>query len=192
MRLDLHTHCREATACASPTVDIAERIVAAVRSRGLDGIAVTEHYTSSYAYELKALVEHHFDGNVTIIPGQEIDRVFLGINRGVVHVVELFLPGEITFRFIAHPGHPYISDLGAFIDSSIHGIEIANPQHDHEMDQARIRELADRHGLILLTNSDAHSLSDIGTYYNEIGLEELCSRARMPRPPGADPPDVLT
>jgi PHP family Zn ribbon phosphoesterase len=41
-----------------------------------------------------------------------------------------------------------------------------------------IRELAEKHDLLLLTNSDAHSLADIGTYHNEIDIEVLCARAR--------------
>jgi histidinol phosphatase-like PHP family hydrolase len=50
--------------------------------------------------------------------------------------------------------------------------------HDHEMDQAAIRKVARKHNLLLLQNSDAHSLRDIGKYYNEITIEELCARAR--------------
>lgn len=179
MKLDLHTHCREATACPNPTQDVVGRIVAAVKSAGLDGIAITEHYTSSYGYEVKAMADRYFNGDITLIPGQEIDRVFLGIERGVMHVVELYLPGDVTFRFIAHPGHPYVRNLDAVMDSSIHGIELRNPAHDDEMDEARIRELAQKYDLLLLTNSDAHALSDIGRYHNEIDVEDLCARARQ-------------
>ena len=178
MKLDLHTHCREATACPTPSIDIVKRIVAAVKAKGLDGIAVTEHYTSAYAYKVKEIVDQHFGGEITIIPGREIDKMYLGIDRGVVHVVELFLPGELTFRFIAHPGHPYARDLGSRIDGDIHGIELRNPSHDGEMDENMIRRLAEEHDLLLLCNSDAHSLGDIGTYYNEIDIEDLCLRAR--------------
>jgi hypothetical protein len=50
LKLDLHTHCREATACPTPTLSTVKRIVAAVKSRGLDGVAITEHYTERYGY----------------------------------------------------------------------------------------------------------------------------------------------
>jgi hypothetical protein len=43
LKIDLHTHCREATACPTPTFEIVKRILAAVKRKGLDGIAVTEH-----------------------------------------------------------------------------------------------------------------------------------------------------
>jgi histidinol phosphatase-like PHP family hydrolase len=178
LKLDLHTHCREATGCPDPTPDIVRRIVAAVKAQGLDGIAITEHYTDSYAYEVKEIVHRYFNDEILVIPGREIDRVFLGIEKGLFHLVELYLPGDITFRFIAHPGHPHIRDLGSYIDGDIHGIELRNPAHDHEMDSSMIRELAEKHDLLLLTNSDAHSLADIGTYHNEIDIEVLCTRAR--------------
>ena len=178
MKLDLHTHCREATGCPRPTPDIVRRIVAAVKSRGLDGIAITEHYTDAYAYEVKEIVHIHFNDEIVVIPGKEVDKVFIGIEKGVFHLVELYLPGDVTFRFVAHPGHPHIGDLGSHVDGDIHGLELRNPQHDHEMDEGMIRGLAQRRELLLLTNSDAHSLADIGTYYNEIEIDELCARAR--------------
>ena len=177
MKLDLHTHCREATGCPTPTLEIVKQIAAAAKIRGLDGIAVTEHYTKAYGYEVKEIVDRYLDGEITVIPGQETDKVFLGIERGVLHVVELYLPGDVTFRFIAHPGHPYVKNLDSLIDDGIHGIEFRNPLHDEDMDKVRIRELAEKHDLLLLSNSDAHDLSDIGKYYNDIGIEELCARA---------------
>jgi histidinol phosphatase-like PHP family hydrolase len=177
LKLDLHTHCREATGCSTPTLEIVKQIAAAVKIRGLDGIAITEHYTKAYGYEVKQIADRYLDGEIMIIPGQETDKVFLGIERGVLHVVELYLPGDVTFRFIAHPGHPYVKDLDSLIDDGIHGIEFGNPLHDEDMNKARIRELAEKHDLLLLSNSDAHELSDIGKYHNEIDIEELRARA---------------
>ncbi len=178
MKLDLHTHCREATACPTPTPEIVSRIVAAVKARGLDGIAITEHYTHTYAYEVRDIVREHFDNEVLIIPGKESDRVFLGIDKGLFHLVELHLPGDVVFRFIAHPGHPHIRDLGAHIDGNIHGLELRNAMHHDDLDEEMIRRLAREHDLVLLSNSDAHSLRDIGYYHNEIDIEKLCWRAR--------------
>jgi histidinol phosphatase-like PHP family hydrolase len=170
LKLDLHTHCGEATALYSPTLDIVKEIVAVVKTRGLDGIAITEHYNKAYGYKVQEMVEHHLKGEILVIPGREIDK-------GLLHVVELYLPGDVTFRFIAHPGYPYVRDLEAQI-GDIHGIELRNPLHDDEMDEGRIRALAEKYDLLLLTNSDAHFLDDIGKYYNEIDIEELCARAR--------------
>ena len=57
------------------------------------------------------------------------------------------------------------------------GIEWRNPLHDHEMDLSAIRGVAEKHGLLLMENSDAHYLGDLGKYWNETSVEELCARA---------------
>jgi len=152
-------------------VDNVKEIVDAVKARGLDGIAITEHYDKAYGYRVKEVVDRYFNAEILIIPGQEI------IGRGSMHIVELDLPYDIIFRFIAHVGYPYIKDLSRYIDDSIHGMELRNP----EMDPPSIREVAEEYGLLLLTNSDAHLLSDIGKYYNEIDIKGLCARAQVRR-----------
>jgi histidinol phosphatase-like PHP family hydrolase len=174
LKLDLHTHCGEATSLYTPTVDIVKQIVAAARAKGLDGIAVTEHNNRAYGYKVKQIVEQQLHEDILIIPGQEIDR-------GPLHIVVLYLPGDTTFRFVGHPGYPPVKDLAAEIDDSIQGLEIRNPTHDDEIDEALVTRIARERGLLLLRNSDAHFLSDIGKYYTEIELDELCARARQTR-----------
>ena len=49
--------------------------------------------------------------------------------------------------------------------------------HSWEIDRTIVQEVAVLLGH-LLSSSDAHSLSDIGRYYNEISLEELYARAK--------------
>jgi PHP family Zn ribbon phosphoesterase len=171
MKLDLHTHCGEATCRSAPNRDAVKKIIAAARARGLDGIGITDHYRKAFGFKVKEIVDRCFDGQLLIIPGEEI-------NKGSLHVVLLYLPGGVTFRFVVHPGYPKADDFSTEIDDSIHGIEVRNPMHDHEMDKAAIRKVARKHNLLLLRNSDAHSLRDIGKYYNEITIEELCARAR--------------
>jgi len=171
LKIDLHTHCGEATSLYTPNLDIVKRIVAAAKARGLDGLGITEHYNRNYGYKVKEMVERELNGEILIIPGQEIDK-------GPLHMVILYLPDDITFRFIAHPGYPPVNDLESYIDDSIHGIELRNPLHDDEMDEELIRSIAKKHSLILLQDSDAHFLDDIGKHYNEIDIEELCARAR--------------
>jgi len=178
LKLDLHTHCREATACPTPTVDIVEQIVTEAKRKGLDGIAITEHYTDYYGYEVREIVENHFNGEITIIPGKEIDKLMLAPDRGYFHQVELYLPGDLTFRFIAHPGHPYVKDFASLLDNGVHGSELRNNQHIHQMDKEAIIEFAEEHNLILLSNSDAHKIGEIGMFHNEIEIEELCARVR--------------
>ena len=167
LKLDLHTHCMEATRFAPPSVDIVSQIVAKIKARGLDGIAITEHNHKDYGFRVKDIVERYFNNEVLIIPGQEVDI-------GLRQEVELYLPNNSTFRFLAHPGFPYASE--PFIIDNVQGIEIENGLHP--IDKRRVRELAEGNHLLLLSNSDAHDLDKIGVYYNEIDLEELYARAK--------------
>ena len=172
LKLDLHTHVYEATGFAPLTVDIVGKIVAKIKARGLDGIAITDHqgYDSSYAYRVREMVERDFNGEVLIIPGQELDIKFN-------HEVELYLPNNLTFRFLAHPGDPFPTE--PIIIDNVQGIEIKN--REHFIRKQKVMELAEKHDLLLLSNSDAHYLDDIGVYYNEIDLEELYARAKPSR-----------
>lgn len=167
LKLDLHTHCREALSIEArgcSDLEAAQRIVEAVKRRALDGIAITDHYESDFAFRIKRLVEDQLGNDVLIIPGQEIDW-------RSQHLVELCLPYGHTFRFIPHPyGFDWPSLEG------IHGIELQDP--GYYINQDEVKEFARRHNLLLLSNSDAHSLLDIGRLYNEIRLEELCHRAK--------------
>ena len=74
LKLDLHTHCQEATGYAAATPQIVEKILDRCVARGLDGIAITEHWSSRYAYQVLEIKAAHFpDSNVIIIPGKEAD-----------------------------------------------------------------------------------------------------------------------
>ena len=169
LKLDLHTHCQEAARFAPVSVRQVEKIVDIVKSRGLDGIATTDHWNREYGEEIKAIADRYFPGEMIVIPGQEIDI-------GDAHqVVELYLPDGSTFRFFVHPGAPR-----AWVDTpeNIHGIEIDNAIHNWHIAKHRVLEVAAELDLITLRNSDAHYFEDIGRYYNEISIEELCHRAR--------------
>lgn len=172
MKLDLHTHCLEAFGLyghALPTTEIVRKIVTKVKDRGLDGIAITEHSDRHRAFLVKDLVERSFNNEILIIPGQEVTRFGL-------HVVELYLPNDSIFRFLPHPGYPSARWWDEHLNG-IHGIEIENGNYD--IDQSKVRAVEQRHGLLLLSNSDAHDLDDIGIYYNVIDIEELCSRGEL-------------
>ena len=175
LKLDLHTHCGEATFLSNPTVEIVAKIVDAVKAKGLDGIGVTEHYDKAYGYKVKEIVEQHFNNEVLIIPGHEIDI-------GFQQVVELDLPCGATFRILVHPYFSsfYSESHLAKIDN-LQAIEIDNSMHTWEMNKPRIRAFAEEHNLMLLSNSDAHHLSDIGIFYNEVDLDELCALANSAR-----------
>jgi len=166
LRLDLHTHCREAIGFACPDLEAVQKIANMIKKKGLNGIAITDHVDKDYAFQMQELAQRYLNHEISIIPGQEL-------NRGLHHVVELYLSDGIVFRFIAHPGYPSSrwAEEGSLDD--IHGLEITNGNWD--IDQAMVKEVARKHKLMLLSNSDAHHLERIGLHYNEIDLRELCT-----------------
>lgn len=166
LKLDLHTHCQEATQFAPPDEKTVGRIVEMALRRGLDGLAITDHDALEYARRIKEVAERSFGSSLIIIPGREI-RV------GDNHVVELYLDSDAVFRFIAHPGYLFHTNHHQL--DGIQGLEVHNSYW--YIDEEKIREVAVKNGLMLLSNSDAHSLADIGRHYNFIDLAELYARA---------------
>ena len=169
VKLDLHAHCFEALGSPQPSREAVGRIVDAIKEKGLDGIAITEHGNKSYGFETRDIVKRFFHDEVLIIPGQELHMHF-------TPVVVLYLPGDLVFRFIAHPGSPLFPE--EHLDD-VHGIEIQNGNQD--IDRERVEAVAQKHNLLLLSNSDAHLLERLGLYYNELEIDELCSRVERGR-----------
>ena len=172
LRLDLHTHCHEATYTTHSTVEAVRAIVATARRRGLDGLAITDHIERKWSFEVRRIVAEEYGDTFLIIPGQEA-------MRGYHHIVDLYLAPDCVFRFMAHPtpGSGWEHQL-----AGLHGLEVANPHW--QLDTAKIEAVAQEHGLLLLTNSDAHSLEAIGQYSNELDPQELLVRARQPTAAG--------
>ena len=166
--IDLHTHCYESTGDAGPSKSTVRYIIDHIKSRGLDGIAVTDHDKSDYGFRVKDAVDRYFPGEVIIIPGQETR-----IQRQ--HVVELYLADNLVFKFCAHP--LFGKSFEEFIDKegeNIHGIEIKNGAW--QLNEEKVRNVAEKYNLLMLENSDAHSINEIGAHYNTIDLQKLYDR----------------
>ncbi|MBI2916462.1 MAG: PHP domain-containing protein [Chloroflexi bacterium] len=165
MRFDLHTHPLEAISLGPVTRDVVAEIVHYAQQRGLDGIASTEHHNKEVGYEIKRLVEQFFPGQLLVIPGQEIEVDWH-------QEVELYLPDGRVFRFLAHPvGKHEFEGL-----ERLQGIEVDNGLHSH-IDAAHVKEVARQYGLMMLSNSDAHSLSAIGQLSTELSWDDLMARS---------------
>ena len=173
LKLDLHTHCFEAMTIPLPqqiTKDSVENIIISVKDKGLDGIAITEHGNLQFGLRAKEIAATHFNNEIIIIPGHEI------YSHGV-QIVELYLTDDVIFRFLPHPiAIDRIDPREVF--HRIQGIEVGNHSHDQFINKQKVRDIAQEYNLLLLSNSDAHILEDIGQYYNEIDLDDLFSRAR--------------
>jgi histidinol phosphatase-like PHP family hydrolase len=164
LKLDLHTHCFEALR-AKPNKDSVKEILDAVKTKGLDGIAITEHNNKDYGFRALEIQHTYFGNEVLLIPGQEL-------TTPEASFIELYLPNNVTFRFIAHPYYQFfIKDYG-----DIHGIEIDNDMHNYHIDKELVESVAQEHNLLLLYNSDAHYLDDIGKFYNELAWENFFTK----------------
>jgi histidinol phosphatase-like PHP family hydrolase len=175
LKLDLHTHVFEEFLPGYPgaiTQRSVEKLVAHIKHVGLDGIAITEHDTKAYGYRVKEIVETKFNNEVLIIPGQEFQD-------GPIHFVELDLPcnGIVPFKFVVHPGYPGKPNKHIH---GFNGIEISNALHNWHIDQEEVIKMASEHHLVLLSNSDAHYLRDVGRCFTEISLEDLCRNCQSP------------
>ena len=62
VKLDLHTHIWEAFNFQPPSLSIAEKLIAHIRERSIDGIAITDHHNWEWGFEFRELVEEHFPG----------------------------------------------------------------------------------------------------------------------------------
>jgi len=175
VKLDLHTHIWEAFNFQPPSLSMAERVIRQVKSRGIDGIAITDHHNKEWAFEFRDLVERHYPGEIIIIPGWEIEVRPAENPFAEYQVAELFLPGGGVFRSYCHPGY-YSPDI--VIERNIHAIEIDNFIHNWHIRKDQVAEVARSHGLLVLEVSDAHTIDNVGLRYTELDLEELYRRAR--------------
>jgi len=51
----------------APSEEIVARIIAQIKARGLDGIAITRHWDKEYGFKVKEIVTRSFNNEVLII-----------------------------------------------------------------------------------------------------------------------------
>ena len=175
VKLDLHTHVWEATEFSPPSPEVVERVIRQIKSRGIDGIAITDHHNKDYAFAFKELADAHFPGQVIIIPGWEINVRPSKSPFDEYHMGELFLPGGRVFRSYCHPGY-YTPNI--VMEDDIQAIELANTGHNWHIRRKQVEEIARERDLLLFQVSDAHNLESIGKSYTEVDMEDLYRRAR--------------
>jgi len=155
LKVDLHTHCGEATRAVMPSESLVARIIETARAKGLDGMAITEHWSATFAKAFDSIMRENFTNeDFLFIPGREIQESY------DTHIVELFLPDGTTFAFLAHPRRLKLVE-------GIRGVELENNMNGVPAKEA-VSDFARANNLAILRNSDAHSLDDIGTFYNDL------------------------
>ena len=160
-RYDLHIHTTHSGDCISPI----EGIIAAARSKGLRGVAITDHDTVSGVKEAEKLAGRDF----LIIPGVEIssrDGHILGL--GIRKTVPKGLPATETVARVRKLGgiavaaHPFGFGLRPFavLKADYDAIEVYNPRRYFANRIAR--RYAEREGLAVAAGSDAHHPCQVG------------------------------
>ncbi len=176
MRVDLHVHTSERSLCAkSPETDMIHGALAA----GLDAIAITDH-------DWLALPEHLAMLNAKyapfrIFPGIEVTLdpptnhiVVLGVQDKALEsgewsysALHAFVREREGFLIVAHPFR-WSQELGLDVETyPPDAIEVASNNTPHDA-APRIRKLASRLEVPVLTNSDAHHTMQLGFHYNRL------------------------
>ncbi len=172
MKIDLHVHCRERSACGKATEH--EQIAAAMAA-GLDALVFTDHIRLIPPERLQALNETYapfriFGGTELDVNGEHL--VVLGIQDERLVTEEwsyadlhAYVREQGGFLFLAHP-YRYRTHIAVDVDTlppdAIEVRSCSTPLPAY----SRIRELVARLGVHPLCNSDAHITDFIGRYYN--------------------------
>lgn len=174
MNVDLHVHTIERSPCA--IVSEIYQIETAIKA-GLDGIAITDHYTLVPRQRLLALNEIY--APFKIFTGIELsagpnDWLVLGVDDPAIERKDWRYPDLLDFVrardgyiILAHPFRrsPDLGDdLETYRPDGIEEASINTPAHRRE----DIRAIAARLGLALFTNSDAHYPDAVGSFRNRL------------------------
>jgi len=165
MRLDLHSHSRYSPDSKLDPVEI----VKVARSRGLDGIAITDHNAVDGA--LRAW-EYGRDAGLTIIRGTEVSSAEGHVLAYGIHetITRDLSPRETVERIVALGGvavaaHPFRfwSGLGEeeTVGASFAAYEVKNARTLRRGND-RARALAASRGVAGVGGSDAHFVEEIG------------------------------
>ncbi len=200
MRIDLHVHASDRSACAT---DNEESQIHAAIAAGLDGLAFTDHFRLVPEGRLAGLRRSY--APFRIFSGIEItadreDWLVLGLRDPRLESREWTYPS--LWRFVRKQGgyialaHPFRWAPGIHVDLALNppdAIEVRSNNTPRQREN-EIRALAERYGLALLTNSDAHSNSMLGGYWNDLpgapdndrrlleALRQLTFAAEQPTP----------
>jgi predicted metal-dependent phosphoesterase TrpH len=196
-KIDLHVHSRESGDNDADPEEIIERAV----ELGLDGIAITEHYSYGASEHAERLREK-YRGIILVLRGVELSTIEghclvfgcdtdqLGLKSAPVREV---VDRVMEAGGVVIPSHPYrggnsLGELVLELDG-ISGLEGCNGANMHAMNQRAI-EAAGRLGLPYTGGSDAHRPVEVGSCYTEfedvVTLENLPDLLRTGRYRGRD------
>ncbi len=170
LKLDLHTHPIEALrkhrsikGILDINREVAGSVVTAMKSAGLDGIAVTEHNNFNHGWSLSLMIRENFrQEKLIVLPGSEID--YNGQQFLQIYVPDYarraidFFQGKEWFLILAHPGLYNPFDPSQFINLDFDAVEEESLHGNFSSAEAVSREK----GIPTIKSSDAHELKDLG------------------------------
>jgi len=172
MKIDLHVHTAERSACA---LSGEEEMIEAAIAQGLDALAITDHDRLVPPQRLAELNRKF--APFRIFGGIEVDLnmehvVVLGIQDPELErrwwdwpALHGFVREREGLLILAHPFRFFDTvtiDVEAYPPDAIE----TNSTNMSNCDPSRIRDLADRLGLHRVANSDAHWSRHVGVFYN--------------------------
>jgi len=175
LRIDLHLHTNYSDG------DLVDNIVKVARFKGLDGLAITDHYTLEGYRVLKKL-----DNKLLILPGVEIETkiahiLLIGIDtmpfKKVKSYVEVFewAKDNNAVIILAHPMATYFSikkNMKIIKRYKPDAIEVCNSLYPFFVLAKRFSEkIAENLSLPMTGGSDAHRAIDVGNCYTLIDAE---------------------
>lgn len=196
-RIDLHVHTLHS---GDNDADPEETIEKAIE-RGLDGIAVTEHYSFAASEHIESLSEK-YRGRILLFRGVEFSAaeghcLVFGVDTD--RLGARYAPVRDLVRLVGAaggvviPSHPYRggNSIGELVRdlSGIGGLEGCNGANMHAMN-AKAIETASRLGLPYTGGSDAHSPLEVGSCYTvfpaRVTAENFLDRLKDGRFRGVD------
>jgi len=183
MKIDLHCHSYH----SDDGVYSPERIIKTAKEKGLDGIALTDHNTTSGWPEAIEAAKKH---GLLLILGEELKIKKNG--RTIGEMIGYFLKQEINpkgktveqiieeikkqggLAIIVHPFYwrkPF-KELEKY-KNLVDGIEVFNSRSQTKNGNKKALEFAKSNNLVMTAGSDTHSCFEVGQAYIEVDANDL-------------------
>jgi predicted metal-dependent phosphoesterase TrpH len=179
MKIDMHVHTKERSPCAHSSE---EEMIEAGIEHGLDGLVITDHQRLVPGERLSALNARYapfrvFGGIELRVQGEDI--LVLGVHDPTLEARTWGYPE--LYRWVDARGgalilaHPFRHRKEIRVDIETyppHAIEVRSINTPAE-EEDHIRGIAERMGLDLVCNSDAHRALDVGRYYTSFAQDPV-------------------
>lgn len=175
MKIDLHVHAKERSACGQSSE---EEMIRAAIAYGLDGLAFTDHQRLVPLERLAELnrvyAPFRVFGGIEITVAEGEDVLVFGVHDATLETRQWAYPD--LFAFVRRRGgflalaHPFRFRDAINIDIEeypLDAIEI-HSRNIGACDEPQILTTLERLGLRPLCNSDAHTADHVGIYYNRL------------------------